>query len=335
MVRFLQRFTSGGWIGLLAVVLSFGGGCGRKPETRVDESVATVGGTSIQLADLREEMARRLARGAVVSPAEILDELILRESLVARARALGLPDDPELVLAWKRLLIAELKKRELEPRLKEAKADAESLSQPTAEAPDEAAAGRRIPQIHLAVLRQGFHAHTPEAKRQRLRESLEEARRRTARLPPDLADFGALAVEFSDDQATRYQGGDLGWLGENGQGLALDPRVFAAGLALRVVGEISPVTEGTDGYYLVRYLGRRMVAAGGRVVAAKDGVAAGAVDARVAWRLRERIEKEYENEARSRAAVVIKPEWERRLRGTDQDEADTRGVPPSPAGPRR
>lgn len=60
--------------------------------------------------------------------------------------------------------------------------------------------------------------------------------------------FGALAKEFSEDQSTREQGGDLGWFP---QGLSLlPPEVEAAAFALEP-GAVSEVIRTAYGYYVL------------------------------------------------------------------------------------
>lgn len=281
-----------------------------------DDVVATVAGRSITLGDLRSELERRARRGAAAEPGAVLEDLIRRESLVARARELGLAEDPEVVLAWKRLLIAELKKRELEPRLA-------SLTNEAAGTPGTAVAGdafegapRSVSQVRVAWLRQEFHARTSATKRRQMQASLEEARRRATTLDPEVSDFGALSVEFSDDPATRYQGGDLGWLTEAGAGSNLDPRVVEAVRALRGVGDVSPIIEGQGGYYLLRLTGRREVERSARHSFAGAGGRSETADfARFAAQrqARELQERAFEDELRARAGVVIHPDWQARL----------------------
>jgi parvulin-like peptidyl-prolyl isomerase len=62
--------------------------------------------------------------------------------------------------------------------------------------------------------------------------------------------FGALALEASDDQASRHRGGDLGWLDAGNFEYRWPQAVLTAGYALDV-GQISPVIETPQGYYVV------------------------------------------------------------------------------------
>jgi hypothetical protein len=95
-------------------------GCHQRSKSKPGPSpAATVGETTISVSELQAEIDQRKARGQRPEPEKILDELILREALVARARQLGLHEDSEVIRAYKNLLIARLKERELEPQLRQ------------------------------------------------------------------------------------------------------------------------------------------------------------------------------------------------------------------------
>ncbi|MCD4690241.1 peptidylprolyl isomerase [bacterium] len=63
----------------------------------------------------------------------------------------------------------------------------------------------------------------------------------------DGADFSEVAGGYSDDEASRARGGDLGWFTQGD----LDPR-FETGLRLLEPGGITEVIEGDGGYYVLQ-----------------------------------------------------------------------------------
>jgi foldase protein PrsA len=65
-------------------------------------------------------------------------------------------------------------------------------------------------------------------------------------------DFGRLAKSLSKDQATRDNGGDLGWIE---QGTA-DPAIEQAAFSL-APGQVSGVVKASDGYHVLKVLERR------------------------------------------------------------------------------
>lgn len=228
-------------------------GCGRPSQPPVHPDViATVDGTPILRSDLERELARTAdKRGGSVQ--NVLDDLIQRERFVARARRLGLHQDPDVQHSIQNVLIAKLKERELEPKFTTPDLD-----------PDEprnvARAGqgaRPVTQARLAVLRIEVSPRSSSSKVQQATLRLQEARMKALRLPENQPGFGPLALEYSDDDATRFRGGDLGWFDPDPARYNLEPALLAAGFALEQVGEISPVIQGRDALYLVRLMGRR------------------------------------------------------------------------------
>lgn len=257
--EFLTRLTV---LILLAVVVP---GCDRHTATEAASAVASdpellasVGARALRRSDLRFDLERRRARGDRTPPRQVLDELAQREALLAHAVELGLDRDPGVIRQGQNLLIAALKEREL------TRADAPSPA--ASHLPPRNGESRRArtadtvrapTQARLAILRQQLPPHTSAARRAAAMERLETARQRAGQLPAETAGFDSLATEFSDDDATRYHGGDLGWLIEDPSRLRHDPAMLEAGFRLREIGELSPVVEGRDGLYLVRLLGRR------------------------------------------------------------------------------
>jgi parvulin-like peptidyl-prolyl isomerase len=281
------------WLLLGLVTLA---GCAKQSSSPNGPDVlATIGTRPIRVADLEAEAARRAALGQAVPAKEtLLEELVTREAMLERALELGLAEQPEVRRRYQNLLLAELKERELQPRLAQAKVSPESLR----------AAGASVTrlqpaQVRLAVLRFGVSSRTSAEKRTQLAERLAEAREKASRLSPDEAGFGALAVDYSDDQSTRYCGGDLGWFSVGRTNYSVPAEVLSAGQALTRVGEVSEVLRTEDGFFLVRLMERRE--AGKRSAGESDAV----LHHKLLAQERKRIEAEFGAEARSRARVEI------------------------------
>ncbi len=76
-------------------------------------------------------------------------------------------------------------------------------------------------------------------------------------LDPEIRHFGPLARKYSDDRASRYQGGVIGWLVRHpGRESKWEREVTDAVFALREPGEIAPLIRTDKGYYLVRLVDR-------------------------------------------------------------------------------
>ncbi len=65
-----------------------------------------------------------------------------------------------------------------------------------------------------------------------------------------------MAVEYSDDQVSRYRGGDLGWLDEGNFSYRWPKAVLEAGYTLPQ-GGVSGIIEADDGLYAVMKTDRR------------------------------------------------------------------------------
>lgn len=213
-------------------------------------ALVQVGGSVVRVTDVRTEWQRRASRGETPDPEVVLQDLVERRRLLERARQLGLDQDPEVTRAWENALVAKLKERELEPQLRDASVSEAEIQSATARSGTPAP---RFGEVRLAVLRQEFSPKTSATRREQLRTRLEQID--PQKLPAE--GFGALAAELSDDQASRYQGGDMGWQSEDPEKSSLDPAVLQAAAKLREPNDLSPVLEGRDAFYRIRLLERR------------------------------------------------------------------------------
>ena len=170
-----------------------------------------------------------------------------------RCLSLGLQDDPEVRRELDILLVSKLKEREIEPRTAK-------VSIP--DAAIEAEYERRIDeftrpaQVRLAGLMLTCNASATEATQAETRARLEEARRQIIASPapggrgPAAQGFGAVAVNYTDDQVSRYRGGDLGWFRTPAELTRWPQEIAKAGFALKK-GEVSEVLQAGDGFYLI------------------------------------------------------------------------------------
>lgn len=220
--------------------------------------LAAVEGQAIRLADFEAELERRSRgrRAAFARPEEreaLLHELVTFESIYFRAKAAGFDQRPEIARQIKSFIID----RFIEEHLKD-KPDLPPVSETEIAAyyrghPDRFA----IPeQVRFAVVQMGFPSKgTDERKSAVIRKAeavLAEARTLGA---PERA-FGVLAQRHSEDQATRYTGGDAGWVAY-GDHSRWAPAVMEAAFALANPGDLSPVVATSNGCYLVRLIGRK------------------------------------------------------------------------------
>ncbi len=232
-------------------------GCGRRPPPKPSlrpDVVASVDGVPITVHDVLAESERLHAVSqAAEDPRAFLQRLVDREALVSAALREGLHRDPEVRRQYENLLIGALRQRRLEPRLA-----AQTVSEDDVRAWYEANLDRyrTAGSIRVAVLR----LQCRPGKEAEAKATLEAVRVEAAALPPGTQGFGDLAATHSDHQASRYQGGDIGWL-RDGKGPSWLPGpVISAAWSLETPGQMSGVLVEGQAVYLVRLIERKEAA---------------------------------------------------------------------------
>jgi hypothetical protein len=245
-------------LGLVAVLVSILGCRPREtqsPAPGSDPAVATVAGRPIALSLLESEMARRSGDGGLpVDRDKILEELIDLEAVHLKARDSGFIDTPEIQMAIRRLVASRFretweKDHPMPPAAPDARVreiharDAARFSRPAA--------------VDLAIIRLDCSAKAIPEKRAEVMARAVRLRERAELEVRGMSHFGPLAAEASTDQASRYRGGELGWMSHESVRARLPVQVAAAALALSGQGAISEPVEGPDAIYLIRLMGSR------------------------------------------------------------------------------
>jgi len=243
------------WAALLASAAAIGflGGCSRPaPHAAV---LAKVGNREITADDFEREVQRYTRNGqALPDKQALLDDLIARELRVQKAIALGLNKDPEVERGYQILLASKLEQLELMPKLEATQASAEEIKA-SYEQNRSGYTHRGKARLALVCIRKERKMTTEQLAKAEAR--IREAHELAVALPATAHGFGKVAAEFSEDQASRYQGGDVGWFDEGLAEYRWPTDVVQAGFALSRPGEISEVIQSNDGFYLVRKLDTR------------------------------------------------------------------------------
>lgn len=250
-------------LGLLVGVLLLFAACDRRvrPEpTRpaAAESVvlAQVGERVITRADFERELARRGAaqpqRYATAAQREkLLAEMIQFEVVLAAARSAGYDREPEIQARVNQFIVTRFQEDHLAAAESGPPTDAELQAYYQANQPQFSVP----PAVRIALIQLKLSPKaTPETRgalQSRAEELWNEAR------AGDVVAFGRLARQHSEDQATRYQGGEIGWntreqLTER-FGAALSSAVFA----LVESGQPTTLLESPDGFYIACLLEQR------------------------------------------------------------------------------
>lgn len=216
--------------------------------------LARVGEASVTVAEFEREWTRVARSAATSAPVDeqrrqLLAEMIGFRLRVAAARAAGLDRDPELVASFERALVRRLDEQWIEKH----RADLAVTEEEIALAYAARQESFRIPARSRAALIWIAAAKGADrrAAERRAEKALDEARR----LPAEPAHFGALALDYSEETASRYRGGDIGWLAA-GESSRWPPEVTAAIFALDRPGALAPLIASANGFYLVRLTAR-------------------------------------------------------------------------------
>lgn len=243
------------------LILAGGAGCSRQRPATVNspaappaDELARVGDESITIAQFQTAMARRGVSSDPAARRALLDEMIRFRATVQEAKRRGLEHDPEMVAAWEAMLAGKVRESDRE-RLRDrlevtpAEVEAEYAAHPET---------NRIPaRVRIAVIFVEAPATFTKEKRAERRALIAEARTKALALGPEIAGFGPLAAETSFDQATKYRGGDLGYLIAGTDAEGVERPVLDAAFALANPGEVSEIIETPRGFHLVRLTERQ------------------------------------------------------------------------------
>lgn len=216
--------------------------------------VAKIGSREIRTSEFQAWMQRRTMGNTPQEKAVLLNELLDHLALVEQAKATGLDRDPELMRAWDNLLVSKLREIQLEPQLSNA---VPTEAQIRALYESNRAAFTEPAMRHGAILSVESPQKMPAEGRANARQRLLEARTKSlvqSTNDPSARGFGRLAVEYSEDQVTRYRGGDFGWVRADRLDSRFDRTVIDTLFTLSQPGAVSDVIETERGCYLVKLL---------------------------------------------------------------------------------
>lgn len=203
------------------------------------DAVAMVGGTAV----LQSDLDHALKESGSVPPAEVLKRLAEEESLARLAVSEGMDQDASVRAAIRRMLAARISEKHLP-------AVADITDEEVAAAMKAAPAPASQPRLRLAYLR---HKTETAGSLDAAVAKLEEARTAWQALPDAerAKGFGALAVHYSDDNDTRYQGGEAGWINSGERHVLLPPEATTAAAAAGKSGMIPDILRTADAAWLL------------------------------------------------------------------------------------
>jgi peptidyl-prolyl cis-trans isomerase C len=224
------------------------------------ELLATVGEERITVDDFQREMRHRGGGrepgrfGTVEQREALLDEMIRDRAVVAAARGAGLADDPEFRATVDRMLAARYLRANLDPAIEGLDATPEEIAAYYESHRAEFMTPERVRAAWAFFV---VSPKADDAAVAKVRRRAEEARAAAEKLPAETANLGSVAQQFSEDTATRYTGGELGWLYlDQAESYRLGPELIRAAFALEAPGALSPILRNEKGFYFLKLVQR-------------------------------------------------------------------------------
>lgn len=226
--------------------------------THVTEGVvARVAGVSIRREALEKEMLNLLARqGSTTAPppeelrAKALENLVRFEVLHAKAVAAGLDKDPEAVERFRKWVVQRYENQHAPNPNQQPKPTEDAIRQFYSRNSSRFTQPAKV-QVALLLIKVPKKA-APE-KRETVMNRLQAMRTTAERLPVEQG-FGDLARQHSEDAASRYQGGDQGWMVESALETLLGKPAIAAVSDLKEPGSVTGILEHPEGLCLLRLI---------------------------------------------------------------------------------
>jgi len=219
-------------------------------------TLATVAGRPITVEAFSTQMIRRSGGFAgqfttIEQKKLLLDEMVQRELQVVRAREAGYDRDPDVIATLERIMVSKLREDQLAQHLAEITVtDTEIDQYYQSHRPDYT----KPEMLRIAIIRFELSPNAGDEKRAEIQAKAEEVLKQAANLDASVRGFGPLAARHSQDQASRYIGGDIGWVRRDKPGRFDDPVFVQAVASLHEPGELSQVIEAKKGLYLIKLL---------------------------------------------------------------------------------
>jgi parvulin-like peptidyl-prolyl isomerase len=220
--------------------------------------VAMVGTQAIPAETFQAELARRFRSSAsgLAGPKEkevLLQEMISQEVTYQRALAAGYDRDPQIAANLKRMIVAKFQEDQL-AKLGPAQPTAGDIADYYAHHQAHFGTPERIrgALIELRVARSA----TPEKRAELAGQAAAIRAEALTNASPDHT-FGLVAQRHSEHQASRYRGGDVGWLSAGVTNTEWPSAVREALFALAQPGDVSPVIETPTAFYLAKLVERQ------------------------------------------------------------------------------
>jgi hypothetical protein len=222
-------------------------------------AVATVNGRPIPRDAFERELFRSLqaragrAKDVALEKSAVLERMINFEVVYQKAEAAGYDKDPQIIESLRRMVVAKYEEDQAILR-NPPKATPEEIEDFYQRRPERFGQPERI---RAALIELKVSKFAPTEKRAEVQKKMDRLRAEAKACSPPDGTFGLLAQANSEDQASRYRGGDVGWIVGGKTNSPWHPSVLSGVSQLKQPGEISPVIETPTAFYLVKLIERQ------------------------------------------------------------------------------
>lgn len=223
----------------------------------LEQAVVSVNQSPISLGMLLEEIKKKGGHipgrfAADEQRQRVIDELVHFELLAQQAKKLNYHNDPEIRLAYKKMLVAKFKREQIQTKLSEIVITDEMVKDYYEDHID----SYREPTMHrIAMIKLRKPLIKDKQKARALKNKAKQIRQMAKQ--EDIAGFGKLAAKYSDDLQTKYKGGALPWLSKSARYFRLEPDIVYAAFNLKEKGETSDIIETKNGLYILKLIDRK------------------------------------------------------------------------------
>ena len=215
--------------------------------------VAVVGKKKITVDEFQKKMSIRKKSFSNSEKKELLDEMVTFEVLYASAVKAGYDKKPKLMEAFRRMVTQKFIRDKLDPLVMQLTVSENDINEYYKEHIQEFSTS---PMIRAAIIKIEVPTRVSTEKKEFYKQKAKEARKEALMLSSHVRSFGAVAIKFSDDQSSRYRGGDTGWIKTNSTRNKWENKVMETLVSLEP-GVTSPIITGEKGFYLVKVIERK------------------------------------------------------------------------------
>jgi len=264
-------------------------------ETIPEDLVAIVGDQKIFLSDVEKEIKRRGGKHRKqIDKNKLLDEMILRYAMIDQAIKNEIDKQPNFIRTYQNLLIGQYKKKNLKPKIDGVDFTADEIR---AHYTSNIEKYTQPAKARLAIIYMKTHSKMSDDRKKAVMDRMIEARESAMKQTKGRG-FGSVAVRYSEDQVSRYKGGDIGWVYEN-RTYRWDKKILDAGFALKNINDISEIISTEKGLYIVKLLNERP----SKVQPFKK--LKGRIRHKQLLEKRKQVEKDFADDVRQRTPVTI------------------------------